>query len=137
MIFTDAQDTTWLYFTTTSGILYAAGGFLGVPGAYIDSAGGNVDRFWRSFESNVLTNTPVIDGSGSLYVCAPGYVYKYSVPPTSSIPTAETGQTYYQPRVGSSVTTTTITYTSPVISSQNKLSFVGVSGATNYIFTIS
>lgn len=137
MLFTDFQSTTWLYFTTTSGILYAAGGFLGVPGAYIDSAGGNISSFWRSFESNILTNTPVIDGSGSLYVCAQDYVYKYSTPPTSAIPTAVTGETYYQPRVGSSVVTTTTTYTSPVISSQNKLSFVGVSGATNYIFTIS
>ena len=136
LLFTDVQATTWLYFTTTSGILYAAGGFLGVPGAYIDSSGGNVGSFWRSFESNVLSNiTPVIDGGGSLYVCAPTAVYRYPTPPSSSMPVAfnTAGPNLFQ-----YITPGTIR-TSPVISSQNKLSFVAFDGASgsNYVYTIS
>ena len=136
LLFTDVQATTWLYFTTTSGILYAAGGFLGVPGAYIDSSGGNVGSFWRSFESNVLSSTtPVIDDGGSLYVCAPTAVYRYPTPPSSSTPAAfdTTGPNLFQ------YTTPGTIRTSPVISSQNKLSFVAFDSATgsNYVYTIS
>jgi outer membrane protein assembly factor BamB len=136
MLFTDFQGTTWLYFTTTSGILYAAGGFLGVPGVYIDSTGGNVGSFWRSFESNVLSNiTPVIDGGGSLYVCASNAVYRYPTPPTSSRPVAfnTAGPNLFQ------YTTPGLIYTSPIISSQNKLSFVAFDSASgsNYVYTIS
>jgi hypothetical protein len=136
MLFTDFQGTTWLYFTTTSGILYAAGSFLGVPGAYIDSSGGNVGSFWRSFESNVLSNiTPVIDAGGSLYVCSSNAVYRYPTPPTSSIPAAfsTSGPNIFQ------YNTSGLIYTSPVISSQNKLSFIGFDSASgsNYVYTIS
>ena len=136
MLFTDFQSTTWLYFTTTSGILYAAGGFLGVPGAYIDSVGGNVGSFWKSSESNILSNiTPVIDGSGSLYVCASNAVYRYPTPPTSSTPVAFTTA---GPNLFQYITPGTIR-TSPVISSQNKLSFVAFDSdsGSNYIYTIS
>lgn len=136
MLFTDFQATTWLYFTTTSGILYAAGGFLGVPGAYIDSSGGNVGSFWRSSESNVLSNiTPVIDGGGSLYVCSSSAVYRYPTPPTSSRPVAfsTAGPNLFQ------YTTPGTIRTSPVISTQNKLSFVAFDSASgsNYVYTIS
>lgn len=136
VLFTDFQGTTWLYFTTTSGILYAAGGFLGVQGAYVDSSGGNVGSFWRSAESNVLSNiTPVIDGGGSLYVCASDAVYRYSTPPSSSRPVAfsTSGPNLFQYITPGSIRT------SPVISSQNKLSFVAFDSATgsNYVYTIS
>jgi hypothetical protein len=137
LIFTDRAGTTWVYFVTTSGILYAAGGFLGVPGAYIDPSGGNVISFWKSYESNILSNiTPLIDGNASIYVSFPNGVYRYPTPPANSNPRANDGGfggNYYTTIDGRNV------YTSPVISSQNKLSFVAFdqTTGTNYIYTIS
>ena len=92
--------------------------------------------FWRSAESNVLSNiTPVIDGGGSLYVSASDAVYRYSTPPASSMPVAfsTSGPNLFQYNTPGSIRT------SPVISSQNKLSFVAFDSATgsNYVYTIS
>jgi hypothetical protein len=136
LIFTDQAGTTWVYFVTTSGILYAAGGFLGIPGAYVDASGGNVISFWKSYESNILSNsTPVIDGNSSLYVSFPNGIYRYPNPPANSNPRANDGGyggNYYTTNAGN-------VYTSPIISSQNKLSFVAFdqTTGTNYIYTIS
>jgi hypothetical protein len=137
LLYTDQAGTTWLYFVTTSGILYAAGGFLGVQGAYVDEMGGNIGYFWKSADSNILSNiTPVIDGNASLYVSYPGGIYRYRTSPTPTNPMAQNDQfggNYYTVGTGTSV------YTSPIISSQNQLSFVAFSTATgtNYIYTIS
>jgi hypothetical protein len=70
-----------------------------------------------------------------LYVCAPTAVYRYPTPPSSSMPVAfnTAGPNLFQ-----YITPGTIR-TSPVISSQNKLSFVAFDGASgsNYVYTIS
>lgn len=137
LLYTDQAGTTWLYFVTTSGILYAAGGFLGVQGAYVDSTGGNIASFWKSSDSNILPNTtPVIDGKSSLYVSFPTGVYRYPTPPSTSTPRAQddfAGGNFYTVDAGRSV------YTSPIISSQNQLSFMAFSSTTgtNTIYTIS
>lgn len=136
LLFTDAQGTTWLYFTTTKGILYAAGGFLGVVGAYIDSTGGNVRSFWKSGDTNILsTVTPVLDGGGSLYVCATRAIYRYPTPPSTSTPVANNTATPNVYQVGGQVTIRT----PPIISSQNRLSFVAFdeNQKINYIYTLS
>ena len=136
LLFTDRTGTTWLYFVTTTGRLYAAGGFLGIPGAYIDASGGNASYFWSSADSNILYNTtPVIDGNGSLYVSFPNGIYRYPTPPATSNPMAQNdfaGGNFYVTASGS-------VYTSPIISSQNQLSFVAFNQTSgrNYIYTIS
>jgi hypothetical protein len=136
LLFVDQVGTTWVYFTTTSNRLYAAGGFLGIANAYIDASGGNVKQFWKSNESNILPGaTPVIDATNSLYVCGtPGYVYKYVQPttyPSTVIANNTTNGTVYNNIVGT-------IYTSPILSSQNQLSFTSYNGASiNYIYTIS
>ena len=139
LLYTDTQATTWLYFTTTSSVLYAAGGFLGVLDAYIDGSGGNIGNFWQSAETTVLaTSTPVIDGAASLYVCSTGVsasVYRYPTPPTSARPVASNAATPNLYDIPVSIPGTI--QTSPIISSQNKLSFVVFSGGDNYIFTLS
>lgn len=137
LLYTDQAGTTWLYFVTTSGIMYAAGGFLGVQGAYVDATGGNMGSFWKTADSNILSNvTPVIDGNASLYVSYPEGIYRYHTSPTPTNPRAQDDQyggNYYSVVAGRSV------YTSPIISSQNQLSFVAFSTTTgtNYIYTIS
>ena len=136
LLFIDQVGTTWVYFTTTSNRLYAAGGFLGIANAYIDANGGNVTQFWRSAETNILPGTtPVIDGTNSLYVCGtPGYVYKY-VPP-STFPSTVTANNTTNGTVYNNVSGTI--YTSPILSSQNQLSFTSFDGlSNNYIYTIS
>jgi hypothetical protein len=136
LLFTDIQGTTWLYFTTTTGNLYAAGGFLGVAGAYIDSVGGNVRTFWKSGDTGILPNTtPVLDGGGSLYVCTSSAVFRYPTPPSTTTPVANNTAT---PNVYQWTQPGTIR-TSPIISSQNKLSFVAFDPISkiNYIRTLS
>lgn len=136
LLFTDAQGTTWLYFTTTTGNLYAAGGFLGVVGPYIDSTGGNVRTFWKSGDTGILpTTTPVLDGAGSLYVCTSSAVFRYPTPPSTSTPVANNTAT---PNVYQWTQPGTIR-TSPIISSQNRLSFVAFDPISkiNYIHTLS
>ena len=136
LLYTDQTGTTWLYFVTTTGILYAAGGFLGISGAYIDATGGNIASFWKSADSDILSNvTPVIDGKASLYVSFPSGIYRYPTPPANSNPQAQNdfaGGNFYTISTGS-------VYTSPIISTQNQLSFVAFSPATgtNTIYTIS
>lgn len=136
LLFTDQVGTTWVYFTTTSNQLYAAGGFLGIANPYIDSSGGNVTQFWRSSESNILPGTtPVIDGTNALYVCgSPGFVYKYIQPttyPSTVIASNTTNGTVYNNVSGS-------IFTSPILSSQNQLSFTSYDASyRNYIYTIS
>lgn len=135
LLFTDAVGTTWLYFTTTNGILYAAGEFLGVIDAYIDENGGNIGIFWRSNESNILENTtPVIDGAGSLYVCSPGSVYRYPTPPSSTRPIADNTAT---PNVYNIPLGIGNIYTSPIVTSQNRVSVVTFDINKNYVVTIS
>jgi hypothetical protein len=136
LLFTDQAGTTWLYFVTTSGILYAAGGFLGIQGAYVDATGGNIGSFWKTADSNILSNsTPVIDGSGSIYVSYPEGIYRYRTFPTPTNPKAQDDQfggNYYSVVAGRTV------FTSPIISTQNQLSFVAWGdGGSNYIYTIS
>lgn len=136
LLFTDQVGTTWVYFTTTSNRLHAAGGFLGVANPYIDSSGGNVSQYWRSSESNILSGTtPVIDGTNALYVCGtPGFVYKYIQPttyPSTVIASNTTNGTVYNNVSGS-------IFTSPILSSQNQLSFTSFDASyRNYIYTIS
>jgi hypothetical protein len=148
LLFTDQTGTTWLYFVTTSGILYAAGGFLAVQNPYVDPNGGNVISFWKSFETNIESSaTPVIDGNSSIYVSFFSFfpdiiagVYRYPTPPANPTPRANDGGfggNYYT--VVNSGGALRGVYTSPVISSQNKLSFVAYepTTGTNYIYTIS
>jgi hypothetical protein len=136
LLFTDQVGTTWVYFTTTSNRLYAAGGFLGNANPYIDSSGGNVTQFWRSSESNILPGTtPVIDGTNALYVCgSPGFVYKYIQPrtyPSTVIANNTANGTVYNNVSGD-------IFTSPILSSQNQLSFTSYDASySNYIYTIS
>jgi hypothetical protein len=140
LLFTDYQGITWLYFVTTNRILYAAGGFLGVSGAYVDSAGGNMggsSYFWRSGDTDVLSNiTPVIDASGSVYVASPNAMYRYVTPPATPQPIAnndQAGGNYFNPTLG-----TGSIYTSPIVSTNNQLSFITYKGSgSNYIYTIS
>jgi hypothetical protein len=133
LLYTDNGGTTSLYFTTLSGYLYAAGAFLGVSGAYVDVCGGNIGSFWMSRESNILGNTtPIIDGNGNVYAVAQNYVYRYPTPPTSTRPSALIGNlNYYEIQSSYSI------YASPIISSQNKLSFVAFTGTNNLVYTIS
>jgi len=136
LLFTDQVGTTWVYFTTTANRLYAAGGFLGVANAYIDSNGGNVTQFWKSGESNIVPGTtPIIDSTNSLYVCGtPGYVYKY-IPP-STYPSIVIANNTVNGTVYNNISGTI--YTSPILSSQNQLSFTSYDGlSNNYIYTIS
>jgi hypothetical protein len=136
LLFIDQVGTTWLYFTTTSNRLYAAGGFLGVANAYVDSNGGNVTQFWKSNETNILPGaTPVIDATNSLYVCGtPGYVYKYIQP--STYPSTVAANNTFNGTVYNNVSGSI--YTSPILSSQNQLSFTSYDGlSNNYIYTIS
>lgn len=133
ILFSDATANTWLYFTTDSNRVYAAGNFLGVSGAFVDPSGGNMGNFWSSFESNILSNTsPVIDGNGYVYVCDPTAVYRYTTPPTSNKPSARTyvPGNFFGPSSGQQI------YTSPIISSQNKLSFVAYLNGQNYVYTL-
>jgi hypothetical protein len=136
LLFTDQVGTTWVYFTTTSNRLHAAGGFLGVANPYIDSSGGNVSQYWRSSESNILPGTtPVIDGTNALYLCgSPGFVYKYIQPttyPSTVIASNTTNGTVYNNVSGD-------IFTSPILSSQNQLSFTSYDASyRNYIYTIS
>ena len=137
MLFIDQVGTTWVYFTTTANQLYAAGGFLGIANAYIDANGGNVTQFWRSSETNILPGaTPIIDGTNALYVCGtPGVVYKYIQPTT--YPSTVMADNTVNGTVYNNVSGTI--FTSPILSSQNQLSFTSYDGglSNNYIYTIS
>jgi hypothetical protein len=142
-LYTDRGGTIWLYFVSASR-LYAAGGFFGSGSTtYIDSSGSRMSgNFWSSFESNVLSTTPVIDGNEAVYVTASaslagvntGRIYRYATPPATSRPSVfPSSANYFQWGVESTITTP------PIISSQNTLFFNTWDSVTNknYIFTIS
>ena len=140
-VYTDRGGVTWLYFVSSQ-ILYAAGGFFGTGSTtYIDSTGSQMGgNFWKSFESNILDATPIIDANEAVYVSAnitatnTGRIYRYATPPASANPSVfPASPNYFQWGVPSSIAT------SPIISSQNKLFFNTWDSTTNknYIFTIS
>jgi hypothetical protein len=140
-LYTDRGGITWLYFVCGQK-LYAAGGFFGTGNTtYIDSSGSQMGgNFWKSFESNVIATTPVIDGNEAVYVpgnlpeTKTGRIYRYATPPATSEPSVfPASPNYFQWGVESSITTP------PIISSQNRLYFNTWDSITNrnYIFTIS
>jgi hypothetical protein len=135
------KNSTWVYFVA-QGKLYGVGisVFLGTTGAYVDSLGGNIASLggyiWTSFQNTLLPRTPILDGSGSIYLCDATNIYRYPTSTTSGIYDATQTQSqsnYYSISTppGQVITTT------PIVNSTNLLSFLYSTSTSNYIVTIS
>lgn len=138
LIYKDTTST-WMYFVASSRLFgVGIGDVLGTTNTYVDINGGNISGglFWKSAQTTLTSSTPIIDGSGSLYVSDNSNVYRYTTPWTSSgiqdAAQTQSQSNYFQ------VTGTVLT-PAPILYGKNYLSFIysNSSLTSNIIVTIS